>query len=63
MSNPLADFYNSANFWWRQVSFAKAKKDKIIKCCACPEPAVQLDHLYPYEGHFNRCINHLEEVE
>jgi hypothetical protein len=32
---------------------------KIVECCFCEKPAVQLDHLWPSHVGFNRCQEHL----
>ena len=33
----------------------------IVKCRHCDQPAVSMDHYYPYDSQFNRCEDHLND--
>ncbi len=45
---------------WKRVTKTKAAKKglKIIKCVYCDNPAVSLDHLWPYCNDHTVCKNH-----
>lgn len=46
---------------WERVTKEKAKKNKLtpIKCSYCAEPAVRLDHSWPYLSSMTSCAQHL----
>lgn len=48
------------NEWWNRISKEIAERDgmKIITCCKCNKPAVQLDHLWPYYDDQCLCEDH-----
>lgn len=45
---------------WKRMTLARAKREKraIIPCSMCKNPAVSLDHLWPYDILYNRCAEH-----
>lgn len=45
---------------WKRMTLARAKREKrpIIRCSMCKEPAVSLDHMWPYDILYNRCAEH-----
>lgn len=50
---------------WKRVSKEKAKKSKLtpIKCSYCAEPAVRLDHSWPYMSGMTSCASHLDRTD
>ena len=50
---------------WERVSKEKAKKNKLtpIKCSYCAEPAVRLDHSWPYMSGMTSCASHLDRTD
>ena len=46
---------------WRRMSkrVAKSLRLNVIKCDQCDEPAVRLDHFWPYHSEMNSCRKHL----
>lgn len=44
---------------WVRVPLGEADPDSIIRCYMCDNPAVCLDHLWPYYAEMNRCEDHL----
>jgi hypothetical protein len=50
---------------WKRVPVSKAieKKMQIITCCKCKDPAVALDHHFPYDNYHNRCAKHWGETD
>lgn len=48
---------------WKRMTLARALKEKrtIIKCCHCKNPAIRLDHYYPYMLDMNACADHLKK--
>ena len=53
-------FVEMDDFTWERMTKAQAKRQKktIIPCFMCKNPAVSLDHLYPYHQEMNRCAKH-----
>lgn len=49
---------------WKRMTMKRALKEnrKIILCCQCNEPAVSLDHFYPYMSNRNFCQKHHEAM-
>ena len=48
---------------WKRVDKNKAKDEDIIRCFFCHNPAVRLDHLWPYYTEMDSCEEHLEEFK
>ena len=48
---------------WKRVDKDKVGNNEIIKCSFCNEPAVRLDHLWPYYNEMNACEKHLDEFK
>lgn len=38
---------------------ARAKNYCVVECSYCDNPAVKLDHLFPYHHEYNKCKHHL----
>jgi hypothetical protein len=59
-------FIDAPDFSWRRVSTATVERrgwqGRVVRCSeiGCTNPAVQLDHLYPYDATYTRCAEHLE---
>lgn len=45
---------------WKRVAAKKADPKDIIRCCMCDQPAVSLDHLWPYHSEMTRCAEHFD---
>ena len=58
---PSGKFYTHES--WKRVDAKKAKDADIIRCAFCNNPAVKLDHLWPYYCEMNACEKHLEEFK
>ena len=53
-------FVDTNDHWERVTKFdAKRYKRRVITCYVCENPAVRLDHLYPYHAEMNACKEHL----
>lgn len=50
---------------WERITKEAAKIDKreIIKCYYCSEPAVSLDHSWPYLVSYTVCKEHDEQIK
>jgi hypothetical protein len=48
--------------WWKRMPEKKAAKchRSVIQCYACENPAVRLDHLWPYHTEMTACNDHLD---
>ncbi|GAG11758.1 unnamed protein product, partial [marine sediment metagenome] len=44
--------------YWRPCLEDEAQEDEIITCIYCDEPAMQLDHHWPYCSDYNLCAFH-----
>ena len=57
-------FVETDDIGWARVNekMANRHKSTIIKCYHCDEPAIRLDHLWPYHIEYNACWLHLEAV-
>jgi len=58
---PSGRFYTHES--WKRVDIKKAKEADIIRCAFCNNPAVRLDHLWPYYCETNSCEKHLNEFK
>ena len=47
--------------WWESRPLTDVGDAPIITCSRCPKPAVQLDHLWPYQSEMCLCAEHLVE--
>jgi hypothetical protein len=54
-------FVETKDHWERVTQFdAKRYKRRVISCAYCDNPAVRLDHLWPYHAEMNACREHLD---
>ena len=58
---PSGKFYTHES--WKRVDIKKAKEGNIIRCAFCNNPAVKLDHLWPYYCEMNACKKHLDDFK
>lgn len=50
---------------WERVTLEQAIKEgkKIIKCSYCQNPAISLDHFWPYHSEMNYCAEHKQTAK
>lgn len=55
-------FVETEDIGWVRVPKNTAKRHKltVIKCYVCENPAVRLDHLWPYHTEMTACKDHLD---
>lgn len=54
-------FVETKDHWDRVTAFdAKRYKRTVIQCYVCENPAVRLDHLWPYHTEMTACKDHLD---
>ena len=55
-------FVETDDIGWKRVpeKVVKRHKHTVIKCYVCENPAVRLDHLWPYYTEMTACKDHLD---
>lgn len=50
---------------WERVTLEQAikQKSKIITCSYCQNPAISLDHFWPYHSEMNYCADHKQTAK
>jgi hypothetical protein len=46
--------------WWEAVPVSESENRRVITCSClrCYRPAIQIDHLFPFENEYTRCEVH-----